>query len=67
MNYVIYLYNVEFNQLEFAGLNFNQILTGRQYNLISSKSNNFKVGINALWVTVIYNLNKQILINLNQT
>ena len=42
------LCNVEFNKLEFVGLDFNQILTGRQSNFISSKSNNFKVGINAL-------------------
>ena len=41
-------YNVEFNKLEFVGLNFNQILTGHQSNFISSKSNNFKVSIKAL-------------------
>ena len=42
------LYNVEFNPIEFIILNFNQILTGRQENFISLKSNSFKVGINSL-------------------
>ena len=42
------LYNTEFNELEFVGLNFNQILTGRQTNFISLKNNNLKVGINSL-------------------
>ena len=42
------VYNVTFNQIEFVGFNFNQILTGRQTDFISLKSNNFKVGINAL-------------------
>ena len=35
---------VEFNPIEFVLLNFNQILTGRQLNFISIKSNSFKVG-----------------------
>ena len=32
------LYISEFNEFEFVGLNFNQILTGRQTNFISSKT-----------------------------
>ena len=39
---------VEFNPIEFVLLNFNQILTGRQLNFISIKSNSVKVGINSL-------------------
>ena len=42
------LYNHDFNQLEFVGLNFNQILTRHQTNFITLKDNNFKVGVNAL-------------------
>ena len=42
------LYNVQFNPFEFTLLNFNQILTERQTNFISQKSNSFKVGINSL-------------------
>ena len=37
------LYNNDYNPLEFALLNFNQILTGRQINFISIKSNVRKV------------------------
>ena len=53
------VYNVTFNQVEFVGQNFNQILTGRQTNFISLKSNNFKVGINAL-ANRFYLLNNKI-------
>ena len=51
------LYNNDYNPLEFALLNFNQILTGRQTNFISIKSNVRKVGINCLGnrLTVINN------------
>ena len=51
------LYNNDYNPLEFALLNFNQILTGRQTNFISIKSNVRKVGINCLAnrLTVINN------------
>ena len=42
------LYNSEFNEFEFVGLNFNQILTSRQTNFVSSRNNNLKVGINCL-------------------
>ena len=53
------LYNSDFNTLEFAGLNCNQILTGRQTNFISLKSNSFKDGINAL-SNRFYTLNNKI-------
>ena len=51
------LYNNDYKPLEFALLNFNQILTGRQTNFISLKSNVRKVGINCLAnrLTVINN------------
>ena len=51
------LYKFDYNPLEFALLNFNQILTGRQTNFISLKSNVGKVGINCLAnrLTVINN------------
>ena len=51
------LYNNDFNPLEFALLNFNQILTGLQRNFITLKSNVRKVGINCLAnrLTVINN------------
>ena len=51
------LYNIDFNHLEFISLNFNQILTGRQTNFITLKSNERKVGINCLAnrLTVINN------------
>ena len=51
------LYNLDFNNLEFISLNFNQILTGRQTNFITLKSNERKVGINCLAnrLTVINN------------
>ena len=42
------LYNVEFDPFEFAVLNFNLILTGRQTEFITLKSNSFKVGVNLL-------------------
>ena len=42
------LYNTDFNPFEFTLLNQNQILTGRQTNFITSKSNLKKVGINCL-------------------
>ena len=42
------LYNNHYNPFEFARLNFNQILTGRQTNFIALKSNAIKVGINCL-------------------
>ena len=42
------LYNSDFNPLEFALLNFNQILTGPQTNFITLKRNARKVGINCL-------------------
>ena len=42
------LYNMEFNSIEFIGLNFNQIITGRQTNFLTLKSNTYKVGMNAL-------------------
>ena len=38
------LYNHDYNPLEIALLNFNQILTGRQMNFITIKSNARKVG-----------------------
>ena len=51
------LYKIDFNHLEFISLNFNQILTGRQTNFITLKSNERKVGINCLAnrLTVINN------------
>ena len=42
------LYNNDYNPFEFTKLNFNQILTGRQTNFITLKSNARKVGINCL-------------------
>ena len=42
------LYNVPFNPIEFQLLNFNQILTGRQLNFCTVRSNSFKVGMNCL-------------------
>ena len=51
------LYNVEFNPVEFVRLDFNQILTGRQTNFITLKSNYYKVGINSS-ANRLYLLNK---------
>ena len=42
------LYNKDYNSIESAHLNFNQILTSRQTVFKTSKSNIFKVGINSL-------------------
>ena len=42
------LYNKDFNVIEFVHLNQNQILTSRQTNFRTLKSNFFKVGINSL-------------------
>ena len=42
------LYNKDFNVIEFVHLNQNQILTSRQTNFRTLKSNFFKVGINFL-------------------
>ena len=51
------LYNCDYNPIEFISLNFNQILTGRQTNFITLKSNAIKVGMNCLTnrLTVINN------------
>ena len=42
------LHNIEFNSIEFALLRFNQILTGRQTNFITLKSNWYKNRNNSL-------------------
>ena len=42
------LYNKEFNLIEFAILNYNQKVTGRQKHFKTIKSNIYKVGINSL-------------------
>ena len=42
------LYNKDFNSIEFAQLNYNQILMSRQTVFKTSKSNVFKVGMNSL-------------------
>ena len=42
------LYNIPFNPIEFQLLNYNQILTGRQLNFCTLRSNSFKVGMNCL-------------------
>ena len=42
------VYNNDFNVVEFAHLNFNQVLTGRQTLFETLKSNKTKVGLNAL-------------------
>ena len=42
------LYNIDFNSLEFALLNFNQVITSRQLTFATLKSNRMKVGINSL-------------------
>ena len=41
-------YNSDFNVVEFLHLNFNQVFTSRQLNFETLKSNNKKVGLNAL-------------------
>ena len=48
------LYNKDFNSIEFALLNFKQILTGRQTNFTTSKSNALKVGIYSLANRLFY-------------
>ena len=47
------LYNSDFNPIEFTLLNFNQMLTGRQTNFITSKSNALRVGMNCLTNTLM--------------
>ena len=42
------LYNESFNSIEFAQLNFNQVLTGRQENFKIIRNNVYKVGLNSL-------------------
>ena len=42
------LYNESFSSLEFALLNFNQLLTGRQTFFKTLKSNCYNVGLNSL-------------------
>ena len=48
------LYNNNFNYIEFAALNYNQILTSRQTEFIASKDNKTKVGINSLSNRLFY-------------
>ena len=53
MNYKLSLclhriHNTDFNSKEFICLNINQILTSRQENFISCKSNNIKIGLKCL-------------------
>ena len=42
------IYYADFNSAEFLLLNFNQVLTGRQNNFVTLKSNRLKVGFNSL-------------------
>ena len=50
------LYNENFNSIEFAQLNFNQVLTGRQTHFKTLKNNAYKVGLNSLtnWLYFIH-------------
>ena len=48
------LYNNNFNSIEFAALNYNQILTSRQTKFITSKDNKTKVGMNSLSNRLFY-------------
>ena len=50
------LYNLEFNLIKFCLLNYNQILTSRQRNFITLKSNKTKVGLNSL-TNRLYSIN----------
>ena len=61
------LINSDDMNLEWAALNFNQILTSRQAMFITGKSNSKKVGLNAL-ANIFFILNNQIpLVWLNMT
>ena len=61
------LYDTNYNPKEFVCLNSNQILTSRQANFITSKSNSIKVGIKCL-TNRLYLLNGKIpLLSLNST
>ena len=42
------LYNIEFIQIEFYLLNNNQVMTSRQTNFITLKTNRTRVGLNSL-------------------
>ena len=42
------LYNMDYNSIEFAQLNYNQIFTSRQTYFKILKNNAFKVGLNSL-------------------
>ena len=53
------IYNKDFNSIEFAQLNFNQILTSRQTLFKTSKNNTFKVGMNSL-SNRFYTINNEI-------
>ena len=53
------LYNINFNPLEFVGVNFNQILTRLQTDFFLLKNNTFKVGINSV-SNRLYLLNNKI-------
>ena len=53
------LYNESFNPMEFAQLNFNQLLTRRQVLFKTLKSNQHKVGINSQ-ANRLYYINDQI-------
>ena len=46
--YKLYNHNQNFNSIEFAQLNFNQVLMGRQENFKTLKSNAYKVELNSL-------------------
>ena len=47
-NTLFKLYNQQLNSIEFAALNFDQIITSRQTKFLISKNNNLKVGTNAI-------------------
>ena len=53
------LYNFEFNSVEFAILNFNQVFTSRQTKFKTNKNNRTKVGLNSL-ANRLHTINDQI-------
>ena len=53
------LYNVNFNSIEYAQLNFYQVLTGRQTHFKTLKNNAYKVGLNS-FTNRLYFINDKI-------
>ena len=56
------LYNERLNPIEFIDIDFNQIFTSQETTFKISKSNTYKVGVNAL-VNRLFHINNQIPLN----